>query len=559
MFKKFLLLLCLLTLPLTHGLFAQSQYPIIPLPTKLTPKEGQFQFTKNTRLILPLADKGLMPVVDFFAAQLRTASGLPLEYFSANSTAIPKGTHVFFIEAPAGKVGPEGYRLTIEPDRIGIVAATPKGYFYGVQTLLQLLPAEAFSPQLVKKADGAAPRWTAPCVQIEDEPRFGYRGLHLDVGRHFFPVPFIKKYIDLIALHKLNTFHWHLTEDQGWRIEIKKYPKLTEIGSKRKETIIGHASRNNKAYTGKYDGQEYGGFYTQDEIKDVVRYAQSRFVTIIPEIELPGHALGALAAYPELGCNPDKIYQVATTWGVFEDVFCPREVTFNFLEDVLTEVMELFPSEYIHIGGDECPKKQWQESRFCQELMKKQGLKDEHELQSYFIQRIEKFINAKGRKLIGWDEILEGGLSPNATVMSWRGIEGGIAAARQNHDAVMTPGSHVYLDHYQTDPQNEPLAIGGYTPLAKIYGYEPIPASLKPAEAKHILGTQANVWTEYIKSSDHVEYMVFPRACALAEVAWSLKECCTYADFVARLNTHFKRLDYLKVKYAKHTDAPLKL
>lgn len=554
MLKNSPLLVCALILLLPFSLLAQSQYPIIPLPSKLTPREGQFRFSKTTRLVLPLADKGLKPVVDFFAAQLRTATGLPLAYFSANSTAIPPGTHVFFIEAPAGKVGPEGYRLTIEPDRIGIVAATPKGYFYGIQTLLQLLPPEAFSPQLIKDVD-----WVLPCLQIEDEPRFSYRGLHLDVGRHFFPVPFIKKYIDLIALHKLNTFHWHLTEDQGWRIEIKKYPKLTQIGSKRKETIIGHARRENKAYTGKYDGQEYGGFYTQAEIRDVVRYAQARFVTIIPEIELPGHALAALAAYPELGCKPDTTYRVATTWGVFEDVFCPREVTFKFLEDVLTEVMDLFPGPYIHIGGDECPKKQWRESQFCQDLMKKQGLKDEHELQSYFVGRIEKFITSKGRKLIGWDEILEGGLSPNATVMSWRGTEGGIAAARQNHDAVMTPSSHVYLDYYQTEAKSEPVVIGSYTPLAKVYGYEPVPAELKPAEAKHILGTQANVWTEYMKTSDQVEYMVFPRACALAEVAWSLKECCTYADFVSRLSTHVKRLDYLNVKYGRYADAPLTL
>lgn len=546
------LLVVLLMLPVWA--VAQSQYPIVPLPTKLTPKEGRFEFTKNTRLVWPYADAGLKPVVEGFAAQLRRASGLPLEYFSANSTAIPKGGHVYFIEAAPGKMGVEDYRLTIEPDRVGIVAASPKGYFYATQTLLQLLPPEAFSAEVVKKVD-----WAAPCVQVEDQPRFGYRGVMLDVGRHFFPVADVKKYIDLLALHKFNTFHWHLTDDQGWRIEIKKYPKLTQIGSKRKETIVGHASRNSPNYTGKFDGQEHAGFYTQDEVREVVRYAQSKYVTVVPEIELPGHALAALAAYPELGANPDRIYEVSTTWGVHDDVFMPREQTFTFLEDVLTEVLALFPSEYIHVGGDECPKKNWRESRFCQELMKKLGLKDEHELQSYFIQRIDKFLTAKGRRLIGWDEILEGGLSPNATVMSWRGEKGGIEAAKQAHDVIMTPTTYVYLDYYQGDPKTEPPGIGGYLPLRTVYGYEPLPAELSPTEAKRIRGVQANLWTEYIKTRSHLEYMTFPRAIAVAEVAWSPKECCTFEDFVARLKPHFKRLDYLGVNYnGKDLEAPTK-
>lgn len=533
---------------------AQSQYSVVPLPTKLTPKEGRFAFTKNTRLVWPYADAGLKPVVEGFATQLRAASGLPLEYFSANSTAIPKGGHVYFIEAAPGKMGAEDYRLTIEPDRVGIVAASPKGYFYATQTLLQLLPPEAFSSELVKKVD-----WTAPCVQVEDQPRFGYRGVMLDVGRHFFTVAAVKRYIDLLALHKFNTFHWHLTDDQGWRIEIKKYPKLTQIGSKRKETIVGHASRNNPQYTGKFDGQEYAGFYTQDEIREVVRYAQSKYVTVVPEIEMPGHALAALAAYPELGANPDRLYQVSGTWGVHDEVFMPREQTFTFLEDVLTEVLALFPSEYIHIGGDECPKRTWQESRFCQDLMKREGLKDEHELQSYFIRRIDKFLTAKGRRLIGWDEILEGGLSPNATVMSWRGEKGGIEAAKQAHDVIMTPTTYLYLDYYQGDPKTQPPGIGGYLPLRTVYGYEPLPAELTPEQAKRIRGVQANLWTEYIKTPEHLEYMTFPRAVAVAEVAWSPKECCTFEDFVARLKTHFKRLDYLGVKYdGKDVEAPAK-
>jgi hexosaminidase len=542
-----LLLACLL--PFT--LLAQSRYALLPLPSKLTPKEGEFRFTKHTRLVWPLADAALKPVVEGFASQLRAASGLPLEYFSANSTAIPKGGHVYFIEAPAGKMGPEDYRLTIEPDRIGIVAASPKGYFYATQSLLQLLPPEAFSPQVVKKLDGAAGGWAAPCVQIEDQPRFGYRGLMLDVGRHFFPVSFVKRYIDLLALHKMNTFHWHLTDDQGWRIEIKRYPNLTRIGSQRDSTILGHAGRNNAAYTGRYDGQPYGGFYTQDDIREVVRYAQSKFVTIVPEIEMPGHAMAALASYPELGANPDKLYRPATTWGVMEDVFFPRETTFQFLENVLTEVLDLFPGPYIHVGGDECPKRTWRESRFCQELMRKEGLKDVHELQSFFIRRIDKFLTAKGRKLIGWDEILEGGLSPNATVMSWRGVNGGIEAARQNHDVVMTPSTHVYLDYYQADPKTtpQPLAIGGLLPLEKVYGYDPVPTELSAEQAKRILGVQANLWTEYIATPAQAEYMLFPRACAVAEVGWSPKECCTFADFQSRLQTHLRRLDVLGINY----------
>ncbi len=537
-------LLFLLFLPMS--LLAQSRYPLVPLPTKLTPKEGAFQFTKATRLVWPYADAGLKPVVEAFAQQVRTASGLPLEYFSANSTALPKGGHIYFIEAGPGKMGLEDYRLTIEPDRIGIVAASPKGYFYATQTLLQLLPPEVFSPVLVKKTD-----WLAPCVQLEDQPRFGYRGLMLDVGRHFLPVSFVKRTIDLLALHKMNTFHWHLTDDQGWRIEIKKYPKLTQIGSRRDSTIVGHAGKWDASYTGKYDGKPDGGFYTQDEIREVVRYAQSKFVTIVPEIEMPGHALAALSAYPELGANPDKLYRPAGTWGVMDDVFFPRETTFQFLENVLTEVMELFPGEYLHVGGDECPKKTWRESRFCQDLMKKEGLKDEHELQSYFIRRIDRFITAKGRKLIGWDEILEGGLSPNATVMSWRGVKGGIEAARQNHDVIMTPSTFVYLDYYQADPKTtpQPQGIGGLLPLETVYGYEPLPAELTPAQAKHILGVQANLWTEYIPTPQQAEYMLFPRACAVAEVAWSPKECCTFADFQSRLQTHLRRLDFLGVNY----------
>ena len=435
------------------------------------------------------------------------------------------------------------YSLEVGKRGVTISAAESIGLFYGVQSLRQLLPVE------IEKAETQQGiEWLIPFVNINDEPAFVYRGLHLDVARHFFPVSFIKKYIDLLALHKMNIFHWHLTEDQGWRIEIKKYPKLTEVGSVRKETLVGHYGTN------KYDGKPYGGFYTQDEVKEIVAYAQARFITVIPEIEMPGHSLGALAAYPELGCTGGP-YEVATTWGVFPDVYCAgNEKVYAFLEDVLTEVMELFPSEYIHIGGDECPKTKWKECSKCQAKIKKEGLKDEHELQSYFIQRMEKFLNAHGRQIIGWDEILEGGLAPKATVMSWRGEKGGIEAAKAHHDVIMTPGFALYFDHYQADPETQPLAIGGFTSTKGVYNYYPVPKKLDADEEKYILGAQGNVWSEYMATPEYVEYMVYPRACALSEVVWSPKESMDWDDFTRRMQTHFKRLDALNVNYF---DGPL--
>ena len=366
----------------------------------------------------------------------------------------------------------------------------------------------------------------------------------LDVGRHFMPVAFVKKYIDLLAMHKMNKFHWHLTEDQGWRIEIKKYPKLTEVGSKRKETMKGHYTDN------AYDATPYGGFYTQDEVRDIVKYAASKYIEVIPEIEMPGHALAAISAYPELGCG-GKTYEVGTRWGVYEDIFCPTEKTFTFLEDVLTEVMDLFPGQYIHIGGDEAPKTVWENSKFVQKLKKEKKLKDEHEVQSYFIKRIDKFVTSKGKKMIGWDEILEGGLSPNAIIMSWRGEEGGIAAAKAGHYAIMTPTSNVYLDYYQGDPATEPLAIGGFLPLENVYKYNPTSDKFPEEAKKYVLGTQANLWTEYIKTPEKAEYMLFPRLTAVAEIAWTQNELKNYDDFTNRLETHFERLKNKAVNYAK--------
>ena len=425
--------------------------------------------------------------------------------------------------------GDEAYVLDVTPERAELRARTDRGLYYGRQTL-RLLSASG----------------RVPCVRIEDAPRFRYRGLHLDVGRHFFPVEFIKKYIDVMSVFKLNTFHWHLTEDQGWRLEIKKYPKLTEIGAWRKETIVGHARKGPKGY----DGTRHGGFYTQAEAREIVEYARARAITVLPEIEMPGHALAALASYPELACTPGP-FEVRTTWGISEEVMCPSERTFAFLEDVLREVMAIFPGEYIHIGGDEAPKTRWRESAVAQEVIKREGLKDEDELQSWFIRRIETFLNANGRRLVGWDEILEGGLAPNATVMSWRGTAGGIAAARQGRDVVMCPQEDMYFDHYQGPEDQEPLAIGGMTPIEDTYRYEPVPAELSAGEARHVIGTQGCVWTEYMPTPERVEYMAYPRALALAELAWSPKDARDLGSFRARLGPSLALLDRLGVGYRK--------
>jgi hexosaminidase len=533
----------LLFLGLFFPSFAQdAEYNLIPFPAKFAGGEGSFTIESSTQLVYNIRDIKQKAAAVLLSDYLETAASVTLKQVPWTTTSA-KGKNIVFQTHTQKKCGPEGYVLRVFPDRIMIEAESAAGYFYAVQTFLQLLPTEIFSTKEV-----ADLKLQVPSCDILDQPRFSYRGLHLDVSRHFMPVAFIKKYLDLMALHKLNTFHWHLTDDQGWRIEIKKYPNLTKIGSKRKETLIGHYFEN---YPMQFDGQSHEGFYTQVEIREIVKYAQARYITIIPEIELPGHALAALAAYPHLGGEPDKKYEVGTKWGVFEDVFIPTEPTFKVLQDVLTEVMLLFPSKYIHIGGDECPKEAWKNSEYCQNLIKRLNLKDEEGLQSYFIKRIEKFVNLKGRNIIGWDEILEGGLAPKATVMSWRGIQGGIEAARQKHNVIMTPGEFMYLDHYQGDPNSEPLAIGGYLPLEKLYGYEPVPTELSADEEKYILGAQANVWTEYMSTPEKVEYMVFPRAVALADLTWTPKGPRNFEDFSYRLKSHLKRLDYLEVNYAK--------
>lgn len=502
---------------------------IIPKPAHQEERSGNYQISQKTSLYFDDV-QGVSDISSELQRLLKLSKGIDLPVVSSKSK-----NQIAYIKD--NSLPTEGYTLEVNADGIKIEASTPVGFFYGTQSLLQLLPADIFKSELQPNL-----KLDVQGIFLKDQPKFGYRGVMLDVSRHFFSTSFVKKLIDVLSVYKINTFHWHLTDDQGWRIEIKKYPKLTEVGSIRKETMAGHYTE------GRYDGTPYGGFYTQEEIKDVVAYAAKRYVNIIPEIEMPGHSLAALTAYPELGCTGGP-YELRTRWGVEDHIYCPTEKTFAFLEDVLTEVMELFPSKYIHIGGDEAPKVTWENSKFCQDLIKKEGLKDMHELQSYFIKRIDKFVTSKGRRIIGWDEILEGGLSPNATVMSWRGEDGGIEAAKMKHDVIMTPNSHVYLDYYQGHPSTEPLGIGGYLPLERVYSYNPISPKLSKGEEKYILGVQGNLWSEYIPTSEHAEYMLFPRILAVAEIGWDGGEK-NYSDFVKRLQKQTPRLEALGVNYS---------
>lgn len=515
-------------------LSADEQIPVevIPVPNSVRPGANPFRFTAET--LVELVAPELARVVDREVQHLRRSTGLPLTVGSGGAASRIR-------VAADPSLPAEGYVLRVTAEELTIEAATEAGAFYAFQTLRQLLPAEVESDTPSVDVD-----WVVPAVVIEDAPRFPYRGLHLDVGRYFFDVAFVKKYIDTMARFKLNRFHWHLAEDQGWRVQIDAYPRLTEVGAWRAESPV---EKNLDPYVG--DGVQHGGFYTKEEIRDVVAYAAERFVTVIPEIEMPGHATAAIASYPELGCT-DEHLAVSTTWGVHDTIFCPKEETFTFLENVLSEVMELFPSKYIHIGGDEVPKRQWRESDQAQAVMSREGLADEDELQSWFIRRIERHLRANGRRLIGWDEIREGGLAPDATVMSWRGTEGGIAAARQGHDVIMTPVQHAYFDFYQGDEATEPLAMnwaGFSIPLETVYAFDPVPDVLTAAEAEHILGAQGNVWTEYIRTPEYVEYMAYPRAVALAEVVWSDAGARDWDAFVRRLESVLPHLDAMGVNY----------
>lgn len=514
----------------------QMNVSIIPKPVKIEVKDDVFTLTKQMKF-------------NFISEDAVKAVNYLNGKFNFIRAVDKSGAKINFISDEKIKRTGE-YNLQVDSDGIRIYANDENGFFYGVQTLLQLMPVEVFKPDF--KPDQ---KYDIPFVNINDYPRFEYRGMHLDVCRHFMPVDFVREYIDHLAMHKMNKFHWHLTEDQGWRIEIKKYPKLTEISAFRDGTLIGHARDKPR----KYDNIRHGGFYTQEQIKDVVKYAEERCITVIPEIELPGHSVAALAAYPQFACTEGP-FEVEKNWGIFDDVYCAgKEETFQFLTDVLSEVIELFPSKYIHIGGDECPKTRWKECPDCQKRIKNEKLKDEHELQSYFIKRIEKFLTSKERLLIGWDEILEGGLAPEATVMSWRGTKGGIEAAKENHNVIMTPTSHCYFDYYQGEKENEPLAIGGYLPLEKVYSYEPVPKELPEDKHKFILGAQGNVWTEYMKTPDHVEYMVFPRIDAMSEVTWSKPEVKDYKEFKKRLEVQLKRYELMGINFSKsHYTAKLK-
>lgn len=513
----------------------QSQINIVPKPTNLTIEKGTFTLNSQTTVF------GSDQIVRQVQNAIGSATGFPLR----QSISIPDSNAIIFQSIRnQDQIPEEGYILAVNPSDITITASSESGFFYALQTLRQMLPAE-----LNRKAPiGSLRNVKIPCVTITDEPRFKWRGLMLDVARHFMPKDDVLKFIDLAAYHKLNTVHMHLTEDQGWRIEIKKYPKLTEVGAWRKETVVG---RN----TSEYDGKPHGGFYTQDDLREIVAYAKKQHINIVPEIDMPGHMQAAIASYPWLSTG--KQVEVFTRWGVNDLVLNTKPETVQFCKDVLAEVLEIFPSEFIHIGGDECPKTQWKNDPYEQNKIKELGLKDEHELQSWFIRQMDDFLVKKGRRLIGWDEILEGGLAQNATVMSWRGVAGGVTAAGMGHDVVMSPTSHMYLDYYQGQPEEEPLAIGGYLTLESVYSFNPVTSQIPADKAHHILGVQGNIWTEYIKDMKHVEYMAYPRACAVAEIGWTKQEDRNYREFLNRLDHHYPRLKALDVNFRAPKPEPV--
>ena len=502
---------------------ANGEILIVPQPSEMKTSTGNFTITSSTKIVIKTRGQDEKAIIAFLNQKFKNATG-----FELGVTNVVSPSNFISIRVDSSfKLNKEGYQLTITPKAIEIEAKTSNGAFYAVQTLLQLLPPQIEGSSVANIA------WKVPCVSITDAPRFPYRGMHLDVCRHFFSVDFIKKQLDVMAMYKLNTFHWHLTEDQGWRIEIKKYPKLTELGSKRLDG----------------EGTVSGGFYTQEQIKEVVHYAQDRFINVLPEIELPGHALAALTAYPQYSCTGGP-FQVRNKWGVEDDVYCAgNDETFRFIDDIISEVVTLFPYGYFHIGGDECPKVRWEKCPKCQARIKAEGLANEHELQSYFVKRVEKMLQAKGKKMIGWDEILEGGLAASATVMSWRGEEGGIAAASQNHDVIMTPGNWVYLDKFQGSSKVEPVEIGGLLTLEQSYGYDPVSKKIPEDKQHFVLGAQGNIWSEYAYTPEKVEYQLYPRIIALTEVNWSQLKSKNYDDFLGRMNNQFTRLDLHNINY----------
>lgn len=532
--KRLFYFLLALMIPLC-SMATDKKSNIIPAPESIEWQEGSFHLTADTKIVIN--DHGAKGY-DYVEKAINQWAEPLLQKKLKSAKALKEGEQALVIEQDASMTA-EAYLLTVAPAQVTIKAGSAAGAFYALQSIRQLIPVEVYESPIAQSVI------ELPAVTIKDKPFFGYRGMLLDCGRHFFTVDEVKTAIDILALHKMNRLHWHLTEDQGWRIEIKKYPRLTQVGSIRKQTVLGHNS-------GEFDGVPYGGFYTQEQVKDIVRYAQERFVTIIPEIEIPGHSVAALAAYPELGCRgKEGKYEVYTQWGVTKEICCPgKENTFKFWEDVLTEVLALFPSEYIHIGGDEAPKSEWKQCPDCQALIKKLGLKDEEALQGYVTEYVEKFLNARGRKLIGWDEILEGGVTKNATIMSWRGSAGGIKAAKMGNTVIMTPNSNCYIDHYQDKGPNEPDAIGGYLPLEQAYSLDPYD-QLTPDQYKYILGVQGNLWTEYIHTFAQAQYMMLPRIGAIAEVGWSYNHR-DLPDFQKRMENLVRYYDVLGYNYAKH-------
>lgn len=516
-----------------HSMDTTPEISIIPAPVSIKPGEGTFQIRRNTQIFV---NHDTISFLTNIASDLwKPYLGFGLK-MGINDSRTENGVFLSLNEQYDPEIGEEGYRLDINQKGIYIAANRPAGVFYGIQTIFQLL--------------STSERRRLPQANIVDYPRFAWRGMHLDVSRHFMPIEFMFRYIDYLAMHKLNVFHWHLVDDQGWRLEIKKYPKLTEIGAWRVDKS--HLHWDHRPLVNDPANATYGGFYTQEEVRKLVAYAAQRNITIVPEIGMPAHIMSALAAYPEFSCTGENLgVAPGGVWPITHIYCAGNDETFTFLENIMLEVMDMFPSEFIHVGGDEATKTNWEKCTRCQRRIKEEGLADVRELQSYFITRMEKFLNSHGRRLIGWDEILYGGLAPNATVMSWRGEAGGIQAAQMGHNAVMTPGSHLYFDHYQGDPDLEPLAIGGYSTLSNVYSYEPIPEVLTPEQGKLILGAQANVWTEYMPTTDHVEYMVFPRIAALSEVVWSPASHRNWGDFSRRMRDQFIRYRDLGINYSE--------
>jgi hexosaminidase len=540
-----LLLVCAAIAISSEPIMKPSSAPapaIIPQPQQITVGTGSFTLNRNTQIVYATSASELLPSVTAIAEALRRSTGYPLPVNEAGVT--PPRNAIIISLARNEALGSEGYQLSVKKDGISIQAPTGRGALYAAGSLLQLFPPAVYSTRPVKNVS-----WSAPVVDITDAPRYTWRGMHLDVSRHFFPKEFVKRFIDYLVLHKMNTFHWHLTDDQGWRIEIKKYPELTSIGAWR----VNHEDVHWNIRPAQKPGEQatYGGFYTQDEIREVVKYAADRFVTVVPEIEMPAHATAVITAYPQLSCTGGPFTVPSGGLWPIKDIFCAgNDSTFDLIQNVLTEVASLFPGPYIHIGGDEADKTEWKRCPKCQARIHQEHLANEEELQSYFVKRVEKMLTGLHKRLIGWDEILEGGIAPQATVMSWRGIDGGIAAARAGHDVVMSPTSYCYLDYYQSDPRGRPLAIGGYVPLERVYSYEPTPDSLTPAEATHILGVQGNLWAEYLPDGKQVEYMAFPRIAAMAENGWSQKEKKSWPDFVGRMTRQFERYSALEINAA---------